>query len=160
MASRRDLIQGYQFAARRVVSAVVMRQTDPTEWPFRRLGGAGFGSLMVAVIALAAVGVYGMIVPGGKTSWKDGKTVIVEKETGASYVYVKGKLHPALNFTSAALIVGSNHVTSTAHASLVGVRRGVEVGISGAPDSVPPEDKLMLPPWSFCTEQVRDRTGS
>ncbi|MGA8114246.1 MAG: type VII secretion protein EccB [Actinocatenispora sp.] len=158
MASRRDLIQGYQFAARRVVSAVVMRQTDPTEWPFRRLGGAGFGSLMMAIIALAAVGIYGMIVPGGKTSWKDGKTVVVEKETGASYVYYKGKLHPAYNFTSAALVVGSNHITSTAHSSLVDVPRGVEVGISGAPDSVPPEDKLMLPPWSFCTRQEPDRT--
>lgn len=159
MASRRDLIQAYQFAARRVVSAVVMRQTDPTEWPFRRLGGAGFGSIMVAIIALAAVGVYGMVVPGGKTSWKDGKSVVVEKETGASYAYVKGKLHPALNFASAALVVGSNQVASVSHASLVGVRRGVEVGIMGAPGSLPPTGKLIMPPWTFCTEQAPDKTG-
>lgn len=159
MASRRDLIQGYQFAARRVVSAVVMRQTDPTEWPFRRLGGAGFGSIMVAVIALAAVGIYGMVSPGGNTTWTDGKSVIVEKETGASYAYVKGKLHPALNFTSAALVVGANTVTSVSHASLVGKRRGVEVGIVGAPGSLPPTDKITMPPWTFCTEQAADKTG-
>ena len=97
MASRRDLIQSFQFAARRVVSAVVMRQTDPVEWPNRRLGGAGFGALMVTVIALAAVGIYGMIVPGGKTSWKDGRSIIVVKETGAPYVYLEGKLHPVSN---------------------------------------------------------------
>lgn len=159
MASRRDLIQAYQFAARRVVSAVVMRQTDPTEWPFRRLGGAGFGSIMVAIIALTAVGVYGMVVPGGKTSWKDGKSVIVEKETGAAYAYIKGKLHPALNFASAALVVGTNQTVSVSHASLMGVRRGVEVGIMGAPGSLAPTDKLVLPPWTFCTEQARDKTG-
>src|SRR4051812_36395510 len=137
MASRRDLIQGYQFAARRVVSAVVMRQTDPTEWPFRRLGGAGFGSIMVAIIAMAAGGIYGLIVPGGKTSWQAGNTVIVVKETGASYVYIKGELHPTLNFTSAVLLAGSNQITSTSSKSLAGYKRGVELGIAGAPASLP-----------------------
>src|SRR5437764_7145093 len=119
MASRRDLIQSFQFAARRVVSAVVMRQTDPAEWPYRRLGGAGFGAVMVTVIALAAVGIYGLISPGGKTSWKDGNTVIVVKETGASYVYIDGELHSVLSFTSAALLANTTDITSTSSGSLV-----------------------------------------
>src|SRR5947208_14301668 len=136
MASRRDLIQSFQFAARRVVSAVVLRETDPREWPFRRLGGAGFGTLMVTVIMLAAVGIFGLILPGGKTSWKDGRTVIVVKETGAAYVYLDGKLHPVLNFASAALLVGSTAVTPTSRASLVGVPRGVVLGIEGAPNTL------------------------
>jgi type VII secretion protein EccB len=161
MASRRDLIQGYQFAARRVVSAVVMRQTDPSEWPFRRLAGAGFGTIMLTVIALAAVAVYGLIFPGGKTSWQDGRSVIVEKETGARYVYIDGRLHPVLNFASAALLVGSPQVTATSHASLVGIRRGVTLGIPGAPDALPTESDLVAPPWSLCTEQTTDdRTGN
>ena len=159
MASRRDLIQSFQFAARRVVSAVVMRQTDPTEWPYRRLGGAGFGAVMLAVIALAAVGIYGMIVPGGKTSWKDGRTVIVVKETGASYVYIENKLHPVLNFASAALLVGTTQITATSSASLEGVTRGVELGIPGAPNTLPKDEDLVAPPWSLCTQQVPDSAG-
>ncbi len=159
MASRRDLIQGYQFAARRVVSAVVMRQTDPTEWPFRRLGGAGFGTIMAAVIALAAVGIYGMIVPGGKTTWKDGKSVIVEKETGTPYVYIDGELHPVLNFSSAALLAGTTQITAASHASLIGYKRGVELGISGAPGALPTSKQLVAPPWSLCTERLRDSKG-
>jgi type VII secretion protein EccB len=160
MASRQDLIHGFQFAARRVVSAVVLRQTDPKEWPFRRLGGAGAGSVMLAVVALAAVGVYGMVFPGGKSSWRDGRSVVVDKRTGASYVYVDGKLHPALNFTSAALLVGSTNVTTTVTDSIAAVPRGVEVGIDGAPATLPAPDQLVSPPWSLCTEQVPDESGT
>ena len=159
MAGRRDLIQGYQFAARRVVSAVVARETDPAEWPLRRLGGAGFGTIMLTVVVLAGFGIYGLIFPGGKVSWKDGRSVIVERETGARYVYLGQRLHPALNFASAALLVGSSAVISTAHRSLAGVRRGVELGIPGAPDAVPGTKDLVDPPWSICSEQVRDSTG-
>jgi type VII secretion protein EccB len=160
MASRRDLIESFQFAARRVVSAVVMRQTDPTEWPYRRLGGAGFGAVMVTVIALAAVGIYGLISPGGKTSWQDGRTVIVVKETGAPYVYLDGKLHAVLNFSSAALLAGTTAVTSTGGASLMGVPRGVELGIPDAPSTLPRDKDLVLPPWSLCTKQVPDTAGN
>jgi type VII secretion protein EccB len=159
MASRRDLIQGFQFAARRVVSAMVMRQTDPTEWPNRRLGGAGFGAIMLTLIALAAVGVFGFIVPGGKTSWKDGQSVIVVKETGAPFVYIDGKLHPVLNFTSAALLVGHSAVTLTSSASLMDVPRGVVLGIPDAPTTVPKDADIVTPPWSLCTQQVPDATG-
>lgn len=160
MASRRDLIQGFQFAARRVVSAVVLRQTDPQEWPFRRLGGAGVGSVMLAVVALAAVGVYGMIFPGGRTSWRDGGSVIVDKRTGAAYVYLDGKLHPVRNFASAALLVGSTATTTTTASSLAQVPRGVEVGIDGAPATLPTSQDLVDPPWSLCSEQVPDASGT
>jgi type VII secretion protein EccB len=159
MSSRRDLIEGYQFAMRRVVSAVVTRRPDPDEWPFRRLGGAGFGTLMLTVVALGAVAIFGLVFPGGKTSWRDGHTIIVEKETGARFVYIDGRLHPVRNFVSAALLVGSTEVTMTAHASLMGVRRGVELGIDGAPDAIPKPENLVPAPWSLCTEQAPDKTG-
>jgi type VII secretion protein EccB len=160
MASRRDLIQSLQFAARRVVSAVVMRETDPREWPFRRLGGAGVGTVMLTVVALAAVGVYGMIFPGGKTSWRDGRSVIVDKRTGASYVFIEGLLHPVSNFASAALLVGSTNVTTTVSKSLAEVPRGVQVGIEGAPATLPLPTDLITPPWSLCSEQVPDASGT
>jgi type VII secretion protein EccB len=160
MASRRDLIESFQFAARRVVSAVVMRETDPTEWPYRRLGGAGFGAVMVTVVALAVAGIIGLLSPSGNTSWKDGRSVILVKETGASYVYIDGELHAVLNFSSAALLVGSTAVTSTASASLAGVPRGVELGIPDAPSTLPRDGDLVMPPWSLCTQQVPDAAGN
>lgn len=160
VASRRDLIQSLQFAARRVVSAVVLRRTDPREWPFRRLGGAGVGSVMLAVVALGGVGVYGMVFPGGKTSWRDGRSVVVDSRSGASYVYVDGALHPVLNFASAALVVGSTAVTTTAPQSLAGVPRGGVVGIRDAPTALPTADELVTPPWALCSEQVADAGGT
>lgn len=159
MASRRDLVHSLQFAAQRVVSAMVLRRTDPREWPFRRLGGAGLGTLMLTVIALGGVGVYGMVFPGGKTSWRDGRSVIMDKRTGATYVYVDGTLHPASNFSSAALIVGSTVTTDTTDASLAGVPRGVTVGIDGAPASVPTPDEMVGAPWSLCSQQLPNQSG-
>ncbi|MEN3308214.1 MAG: hypothetical protein V7603_4416, partial [Micromonosporaceae bacterium] len=40
MASRRDQLQSYQFLIHRVISALVMRETDPAESPLRRGVGA------------------------------------------------------------------------------------------------------------------------
>jgi len=52
-------------------------------------------------------GVYGLLTKAGGAGWKtrDG-SVVVEKETGASYVYQNGQLHPALNYSSALLAAG------------------------------------------------------
>ena len=65
MASKRDQLQSYQFLVQRFVSALVMHETDPAHLPFRRLAGAAFASVMVAVLALAGVGIYGLLRPGG-----------------------------------------------------------------------------------------------
>ncbi|MBT0768126.1 type VII secretion protein EccB [Kineosporia sp. J2-2] len=161
MASRRDLLDSYQFAARRVVSATVAHETDPAEWPYRRLGGAGFAALMVTVIALAATGIFGMISPGGKTSWKDGRSVIVVKETGATYVYMTdtGRLHPTPNFASAALLANTTTVTKTSTKSLADVPRGPELGIADAPANLPTPSDLVAPPWSQCTKQAANLSG-
>jgi hypothetical protein len=84
VASKRDQLQAHQFLVQRVTSALVRRETDPEQPPFRRPSGAAVGSLALAVVALAVVGVYGLIVPGGSKAWRDDDAVIVEKETGTS----------------------------------------------------------------------------
>ncbi|GAA3386885.1 hypothetical protein GCM10020369_27270 [Cryptosporangium minutisporangium] len=61
MASTKDQLQSYQFLVQRFVSALIMRETDPAQVPFRRLAGAAFASVMIAVLALAGVGIYGLI---------------------------------------------------------------------------------------------------
>src|SRR5688572_19605649 len=143
MQSRRDQIHSYQFFLHRVISGLVAREADPAELPFRRLGGAALGSVMIAVLALAAVGVYGLVVGGGATSWRAGTFVIVEKETGTRYIYRDGYLHPVLNFASARLVLGQPAPAKMVSAkSLVGVARGAALGIPGAPDALPDRGRL------------------
>ena len=120
MPSRRDQIQSYQFFMQRVISAFVTRDPDPAMTPFRRLGGAGVGSFMIAVLFLAAVGAYGLLFPGGSTSWKDGSTIIQEKETGSLYIYRDGELHPVINYASALLAMGSSVSTTKVSSNSLG----------------------------------------
>jgi type VII secretion protein EccB len=160
MASRRDQLQSYQFMVQRVVSALVLRETDPAQPPFRRLSGAVFASVMVAVIALTGVALYGVIFPGGKDSWRAGDAVIIEKETGTRYVYRQGKLHPVANYASARLILGGGADTqSVSRNSLVGVVRGPLLGIPDAPDALPDPDRLLGSPWTLCSQPVEDDAG-
>jgi type VII secretion protein EccB len=161
MASKRDQLHAYQFLVQRTVSALVTRETDPEQPPFRRPSGAVFGGIALAVIALAAVGVYGIIVPGGNDSWRDGRKVVVEKETGTRYVYLSGRLHPVANFTSALLAVNQRAATVTvSRNSLAGVRRGPRIGIPDAPDALPGPDGLLGGAWTLCSQPAPDTTGS
>jgi ESX secretion system ATPase EccB len=159
MASRRDQVQSYQFFVQRMTSALVAREPDPDAAPFRRLGGAGLGGIMIAVLCLAAVGVYGLVRPGGSTSWKDGAAVIVEKETGTRYVYRDGQLHPVLNFSSALLALGSPVTKQVSRNSLTGTARGSRIGIQDAPDALPDPKRMLDGPWTLCSQPASNPAG-
>jgi type VII secretion protein EccB len=161
MASRRDQLQSYQFLNQRVISAFVMRETDPAQSPLRRGIGAVFGGLMIAIVVSAGFGVYGLLTKVGSDTWKADGSVVIEKETGASFVYFDGKLHPTLNYTSAMLAAGRPNpaVFRVANASLAAVPRGVMMGIAGAPDSLPGPNRLLGPPWTLCSVPGADSSG-
>lgn len=160
MPSRRDQIQSYQFAVQRVVSALVAREADPPQSPLRRLVGAGFGSVMVAVIALAATGIFGIVTGRGGTGWRDGTSVILERETGAAYVYRDGKLIPTANFASALLLLGGEPKTVTVRRrDLAGEPRGLLVGIQNAPDALPEPGRLLTGGWTLCNFPETDGNG-
>ncbi|GAB3312949.1 type VII secretion protein EccB [Epidermidibacterium keratini] len=165
MASRRDIYQSYQFTVQRVVSGLVLRETDPAQVPLRRLGGTMFASIMVAVIALAITGVIGVINPGGNKTWKSEGKVIVEEDTGAQFVWLKNPetgeflLHPVLNLASGALLVGTSQIVEVSHASLEGAPRGPRLGIPDAPDSIPPTDDFLTGPWTLCSLPAQTQSG-
>ncbi|MFU8874629.1 type VII secretion protein EccB [Micromonospora sp. SL4-19] len=152
MPSRQDQLHSYQFAVQRAVAALVMRETDPAQSPLRRLAGAGLASVLVAVIALGGVALYGLFAGGG-SSWRDPDAVIVEKESGARFVYREEKLHPVLNYASALLIIGADQPKTVlvSRRSIDGVPRGLPLGIADAPDSLPSPGRLATGTWTVCS---------
>ncbi|GAA4576223.1 type VII secretion protein EccB [Micromonospora coerulea] len=152
MPSRQDQLHSYQFTVQRAVAALVMRETDPAQSPFRRLAGAGLASVLVAAIGLGGFALYGLFAGGG-SSWRDTGAVIVEKESGARFVYREQKLHPVLNYASALLIIGVDRPKTVlvSRRSIEGVPRGLPLGIADAPDSLPAPGRLSTAPWTVCS---------
>ncbi|WIM98001.1 type VII secretion protein EccB [Actinoplanes oblitus] len=152
MASRRDQLQSYQFLNQRVISAFVMRETDPAQSPLRRGIGALFGGLMVAILIAAGFGIYGILTKVGTDAWQADGSVVVERESGASFVYLQGRLNPALNFTSAKLAAGRPNpaVYRVAAKALAGTPRGITIGIPNAPASLPEAGQQIGLPWTMC----------
>jgi type VII secretion protein EccB len=151
MKTRREQLQAHRFITRRIVSALLMGEPESPELPMRRLALVMFGSLLVAAIIFAGVGIYGLLNPGGAKPAEN--TLLIERETGAKYLYLKGTLHPVLNYTSARLILGDANppVRTMSARSLREVPRGLPVGIANAPDTLPEKAALLGLPWSVCS---------
>ncbi|QSB15311.1 type VII secretion protein EccB [Natronosporangium hydrolyticum] len=184
MASRRDQLHSYQFMMQRVVSSVMVHETDPEQHPLRRGVGAAFAGVMVAALVAVAFGVYGVISGNQAGRWQEPGAIIIERETGAHYVYLAdGSLQPVLNFTSAKLVshltapsgegrqggllgglFGGGSNTSeprrVASRNLVGLPRAATVGIPGAPESLPAADRSVGTPWTLCSTLDTDPAGS
>jgi type VII secretion protein EccB len=161
MASRRDQLQSYQFMVQRVLSALVMREPDPAAAPPRRGLGAVFAGAMVAVIIGAGFGVYGLLTHSGSQGWRVDGAVVVEKGTGAPFVYRGGRLYPSANYASARLLGDASRagVFQVPAASMVGVPRGPLVGIAGAPNDLPDSGKVLSGPWTICASAGTDQVG-
>ena len=161
MPSRKDQLHSYQFMLQRTISALVMRETDPAQSPLRRGVGAAFVGVMVTVIVAAAFGIYGLLTKAGNAQWKVQGAVVVEKETGAPFVYLNGKLVPTLNYTSALLLAGRTppQTFTVPSNSLAGVARDLTRGIPGAPGGLPPAKKVLGGPWTACALPATDVAG-
>jgi type VII secretion protein EccB len=161
MATRKDQLQSHQFSVQRMVSALITRETDPEQPPFKRVTAAAFGGVAIMIVALAVVGVYGLVVPGGNKAWSKGDSVIVEKETGTRFVYLGGHLHPVTNYVSALLALGKKGETQrVSQRSLAGVPRGPRIGIEDAPDALPPAKSLLTGGWTLCSQPALDQSGA
>jgi type VII secretion protein EccB len=151
MQSRREQLQAYRFLTRRIVGGLVLGEPETNERPMRRFGlSVTFGLLLAAVI-FAGVGVYGLVRPGGGRPAEN--ALILERESGAKFLYLRGRLHPVLNFTSARLIAGTStaDVRTMSQNSLRDIPRGRPVGIAGLPDDLPASRWLLKLPWSVCS---------
>ncbi|NJC68653.1 type VII secretion protein EccB [Planosporangium thailandense] len=163
MPSRQDQLHSYQFSVQRVVAALVMRETDPAQSPFRRVAGATMAGAIVAALALAGAALYG-VYAGGGGDWRKAGQVIIEKDSGARYVYYKGdqKLHPVINYTSALLLADAARptVVTWSRSAIDRAQLGAPMGIQGAPDSLPDQHHLARPPWTLCSQKASDAAGN
>jgi len=156
MQTRREQVRAYRFVTRRIVSALLAGEPETNDLPMRRLGGALIASVMVGAIVFAIVGIYGLLNPGG--GQLPGDALVIERETGARYVYRNGILYPALNYASARLAMGTSdpEVRTVSRRSLLNLKRGHPVGIPNAPDALPEPGALLGLPWHVCGVHPRD----
>ncbi|MGK5680202.1 type VII secretion protein EccB [Actinoplanes sp. URMC 104] len=157
MPSRQDQLHSYQYANQRVVAALISQDPDPARSPMRRAGMTALVSLLIAALAVGAVTVYGVLTGNSTTSPRDAGVILQEKGTGAQFVFLKAdnRLHPVLNYSSGLLLAEGSPppVRTVSSRKLADVPLGPELGIPGAPDSLPQQSSLLSGPWSVCTQR-------
>ncbi|MER5554098.1 type VII secretion protein EccB [Streptomyces sp. NPDC002793] len=153
MQSKRDQVQAHGFMMGRLSSGLLTADPDAPESPLgRTTRGVVFGVLVTVLIGAGAT-VYGLLRPGGNDGWRDARNLVVNRETGARYLWTgtDGVLHPVRNYASARLIGGSDLPTvDVATASLQDIPVGSPAGIPGAPDALPGPGRLDGGAWHMC----------
>ncbi|GAA4940909.1 type VII secretion protein EccB [Actinoplanes utahensis] len=164
MPSRQDELHSYQYSVQRVVAALVSHDPDPQRSPLRRAGVTALVSLLIAALVVGGFAVYGLFTGNTMAQANDPSAVLVEKKTGARYVYLESdrKLHPVLNYTSGMLLATGNPpaLKTVAAEKLAKVPLGEPLGILGAPDSLPTDKNLLKDTWSICTSTVAGKPKS
>ncbi len=152
--------QAYRFGVRRLESAVssgdALLRGDPVR---RRLNIALIISIVVSALILGGFAVYGFIRPEPSIG---SAQVVIDTDTGGSFVARNGTLYPAMNFASAMLAAGRGQsgdkapsVASVNDDAVAKEPRGPLLGIPGAPNVLPKSGSLVDPRWTVC-----DRTST
>ncbi len=146
MASRRDQLNAYTFAKRRMLAAFLQSSPDGSEEGAPRPLRSVLPGIIVGVIVLAVFGAWGMFKPTAPKGWNTPNAkVIIASDSTTRYVVLKtGKqvqLHPVLNMASAKLLLneGKGEVVTVAESVLDNgkIPHGVTIGIPYAPDRLP-----------------------
>lgn len=155
MATKREVVEADAFERRRLVAAFVSGAPGGWEDEPRRPGRQVLGGVALAVLLAAGTALAGFVAPQAPRDWQR-RGLVVSEDTGAAYVIVEdGKdpeLRPALNAVSAALALGGEvEPTIVAQDLIDAARIGDEVGIVGAPATLPGPDALLDGGWTACT---------
>lgn len=160
MASRRDELNAYTFAKRRLIAQFVQpNSTGSEEGAPRPLRGVVPG-MIVAVVILAVFGAWGMFKPVAPKQWNTpGENVIIASKSTTRYVVLdtKGKiqLHPVLNMSSAKLLLNPDKgkVINVDESVLDNgkIPHGATLGIPYAPDRLPDAKEAgAAKRWAVC----------
>ncbi|MGW0660744.1 type VII secretion protein EccB [Streptodolium elevatio] len=158
MASRREQLDAYNFARRRLVAGFLQPvQANGSEEKAPRPFRAVLPGIIVGALILTAFGVYGLIRPGVPPGWKNKGSLIVGRDSASRYVYLEGKLHPVLNIASGRLLLdpGKFKVNLVPEKALNSVDHGAPLGIPEAPDRLPSAKEVRRPKtWTVCERPV------
>jgi type VII secretion protein EccB len=103
--------------------------------PVQRQRASLILGFLFAILAVALMFVLSWFKPAGQVGQS---SILADRDTGAIYVLVDGRLHPAVNLVSARLISGSaNNPTFVKATELAKYPQGPSVGIAGAPTAMP-----------------------
>jgi type VII secretion protein EccB len=161
MQSRRDQVQAYSFTVERLTTSMLAADPDLMETPMGRTRRGTAIGFVIGLLLCVAYTVHGLLFSSDSNAWSKPGTLIVEKDTGARFLYGDGVLRPVLNYASAKLILGKGGKTTEVSRNTLGdVPRGTPIGIPGAPDSLPSADQLTDAAWQVCATSRTDDDGS
>ena len=153
--SNRDQNSGHLFYNRRLRAAttrfsVRMKHDD------RKQTAALVLSIVLVAIAAGWMVLLNVLKPSGVVG---DSAIIGDRESGAIYARIDGRLYPALNLTSARLATGTaGQPTWVKPAEIAKYPTGPLVGIPGAPAAMPVH-RGVVSAWAVCDTAGRPRTA-
>ena len=153
--SNRDQNSGHLFYNRRLRAAttrfsVRMKHDD------RKQTAALALSMVLVAIAGGWMVLLNVLKPTGAVG---DSAIIGDRESGAVYARIDGRLYPALNLTSARLATGSAaQPTWVKPAEIANYPSGPLIGIPGAPAAMP-VNRGAISAWAVCDTAGRPRSG-
>ncbi|ORB73507.1 type VII secretion protein EccB [Mycobacterium scrofulaceum] len=153
--SNRDQNSGHLFYNRRLRAAttrfsVRMKHDD------RKQTAALVLSILLVAIAAGWMMLLNVLKPTGAV----GESAIIgDRDSGAIYARIDGRLYPALNLTSARLATGTaNEPTWVKRGEIAKYPTGPLIGIPGAPAAMP-VNRGAISAWAVCDTAGRPRSG-
>ncbi|MHA7648731.1 type VII secretion protein EccB [Mycobacterium sp. ML4] len=132
--SNRDQNSGHLFYNRRLRAAIT-RFSVRMKHDDRKQQAAVALSVVLVLIGVGWMALLHVMKPAGLVA---AAAVVGNRDTGAIYAKVNGRLYPALNLTSARLVVGAANAPTWVTANEIAkYPTGPLIGIPGVPDSLP-----------------------
>ncbi|HEY3869024.1 MAG TPA: type VII secretion protein EccB [Actinocrinis sp.] len=157
MATRKEQVDAFSFARRRMVSNMVAPTATGSDEFAPRPVRTFLTSFMIGAVAIAAVVVLGVFRPSAPSGWQGG--LDVDSASGADYIYSPQdhELHQVYNTTSAKLLLGNTFQVFTVPDSVINGPNesiGAAYGILGAPPDVPGASNVNLTQWNACEQSA------
>jgi type VII secretion protein EccB len=154
--SNRDQNSGHLFYNRRLRAAIT-RFSVRMKHDDRKQQAAVVLSIVLVVIGVGWMALLHVMKPSGLV----GESAIIgDRDTGAIFAKINGRLYPALNLTSARLAVGTAGAPAWVKASEIAkYPTGPIIGIPGAPDSLPVTSSAVSA-WSVCDTAATRGSGT
>ncbi|MEU3705569.1 type VII secretion protein EccB [Streptomyces anulatus] len=160
MASRRDELNAYTFAKRRLIAQFLQPNPTGSEEGAPKPLRAVLPGAIIAVVVLAVFGAWGMFKPVAPQKWDAPKEhVIIASKSTTRYVVLetdgKKQLHPVLNMASAKLLLAPDKGTVVnVNESVLDsgkIPHGATLGIPYAPDRLPDSKEAgAAKRWAVC----------